>query len=94
MTTEAINAAAPISLGAMAALMSRARLLVCNDTGVSHIAAGLKLPSVVIFNKADMERWAPLDHHLHRTLWDPAAEGLEEAWAMARTLLSSGAQVT
>lgn len=94
MAAEAINAAAPISLGAMAALMSRARLLVCNDTGVSHIAAGLRLPSVVIFNKADRERWAPLDPHLHQTLWDPEAKGLEEAWAMVHALLSSGAHAT
>jgi ADP-heptose:LPS heptosyltransferase len=94
MATEAINAAAPISLGAMAALMSCARLLVCNDTGVSHIAAGLKLPSVVIFNKADMERWGPLDRQLHRCLRDPAAEGLEEAWAMARALLAGRTQAT
>lgn len=74
MRMPAVNAAAPISIGAMAALMSGARLLVCNDTGVSHIAAGLKLRSVIIFSKADVLRWAPLDRHLHRTVWDPKGE--------------------
>src|SRR5690606_14941723 len=68
MRMPAVNAAGPISIGAMAALMSKARLLVCNDTGVSHIAAGLQLPSVVIFSKADITRWAPLDRRLHRCI--------------------------
>lgn len=69
MRYPALNAAMPLSLGAMAALMRRARLLVCNDTGVSHIAAGLRLPSVVAFTRDDdahRERWAPLDRWRHR----------------------------
>ena len=87
MQHKAINAAAPISLGAMAVLMSRARLLVCNDTGVSHIAAGLRLPSVVVFSKADMQRWAPLDQDLHRCIWDPEGRHVEVAIEHARALL-------
>jgi len=87
MHTKALDAAAPISLGAMAALMSRARLLVCNDTGVSHIAAGLRLPSVVVFSKADIRRWAPLDRQRHRCLWDPGGERVHEVIDNARKLL-------
>lgn len=92
MKTPAINAAGPISVGAMAALMSQARLLVCNDTGVSHIAAGLRLKSVVIFSKADITRWAPLDQSLHRCVWDPAAEKAHEVLAQARQLLRASLQ--
>lgn len=88
MKTPAINAAGPISIGAMAALMSQACLLVCNDTGVSHIAAGLRLPSVVIFSKADITRWAPLDQQLHRCIWDPAGDKMHEVLAQARHLLT------
>jgi ADP-heptose:LPS heptosyltransferase len=88
MRTSAIDAAAPISVGAMAALMSGARLLLCNDTGVSHIASGLKLKSVVIFNKADIARWAPLDRHNHRCIWDPGAERTAVALQHARALLA------
>jgi len=87
MHTPAINAAAPISIGAMAALMSHARLLISNDTGVSHIAAGLRLPSVVIFSTADIRRWAPLDHDLHRSLWDPEGQRVQEVLENARDLL-------
>lgn len=74
MQTPALNAAAPLSIGAMAVLLNAARLLVCNDTGVSHIAAGLGLPSVVIFRASDAQRWGPLDQELHRRVLDP--EGL------------------
>lgn len=74
MQTPALNAAAPISVGAMAVLLNAARLLICNDSGVSHIAAGLGLPSVVIFRASDVQRWGPLDQELHRRVLDP--EGL------------------
>jgi ADP-heptose:LPS heptosyltransferase len=91
MQAPAVNAAAPISIGAMAALMNGARLLVCNDTGVSHIAAGLKLKSVVIFSKADIARWAPLDRHNHRCIWDPDAERAAVVLQHARALLAGTA---
>jgi len=87
----AIDAAAPVSIGAMAALMRDARLLLCNDTGVSHIAAGLQLKSVVIFSKADIARWAPLDRHTHRCIWDPAGERVATVLDHARALLSGTA---
>ena len=86
-----LDAAAPISIGAMAVLLRDARLLVCNDTGVSHIAAGLKLKSVVVFSKADIARWAPLDRHMHRCIWDPGAERAQVVLQHARALLAGTA---
>jgi ADP-heptose:LPS heptosyltransferase len=82
------TAVRPLSIGAMAALMNGARLLICNDTGVSHIAAGLRLPSVVIFSVADMTRWAPLDGRLHRCIRDPSGEQGEVVLHHARELLA------
>ncbi|NHZ94908.1 glycosyltransferase family 9 protein [Massilia sp. CCM 8734] len=87
MRRAPVDAAGPLSIGAMAALMSRARLLICNDTGVSHIAAGLGLRSVVIFSKADIRRWAPLNQQLHRCLWDPFGEQAQTVIDQARALL-------
>lgn len=64
-----LNLAGKTSLGAMAALVAGARLLVCNDTGLSHVAAALATPSVVISSGSNARRWSPLDHELHRVLW-------------------------
>ena len=91
MRHKPLDAAAPISIGAMAVLLRGARLLLCNDTGVSHIAAGLKLKSVVIFSKADIARWAPLDRLSHHCIWDPSAERVAMVLHHARALLSGTA---
>lgn len=54
------------SIGEMAALIQHSAGLLSNDTGVSHIAAALSVPSVIIFSPySDPARWAPLDHTLH-----------------------------
>lgn len=52
--------------GSLAALLIRARLLVCNDTGVAHIADALDVPSIVLSTGDNPERWGPADRRLHR----------------------------
>ncbi len=44
-----VDLCARLDLGAMAALVERASLVVCNDTGPSHMAYALDVPSVVIY---------------------------------------------
>ena len=61
-----IDLAGRTSLGELAVLLSHSALLVCNDTGISHLAAALKTPSVVIFSNSEVVRWAPGDRTRHR----------------------------
>ena len=70
MTAPALHLAGATSLGGLAALVARARLVVCNDTGISHLAAAMCTPSTVIASGSDTRRWAPLDHGRHHVLAD------------------------
>lgn len=66
MRTASLNVAGELTIGEMAALISDAQLLICNDTGVSHMAAALRVPSVVVFTASSPQRWTPLDATRHR----------------------------
>jgi ADP-heptose:LPS heptosyltransferase len=46
-------------LALLAAILSRCRLYVGNDSGVSHLAAAVGVPTVAIFGPTDPEVWAP-----------------------------------
>ena len=48
-----------MDLHVMAALVSQASLLVGHDSGVSHLAAALQVPTVALFGPTDPRRWAP-----------------------------------
>lgn len=53
------------TLGALGVLVKDARMVIANDTGISHIATALKTPSTIITLSHDPERWTPLDSSLH-----------------------------
>ncbi len=90
MNASAVNLAGKTSLGGLAALISGARLLVSNDTGVSHVAAAVKAPSLILFSAPDYERWAPANRKLHKIITDAqgvaAAEVLRQAEAHLDTV--------
>ncbi len=51
--------ASELSLLQLASVMEGCRLFVGNDSGVSHLAASLGLPTVAIFGPTDQKVWAP-----------------------------------
>jgi ADP-heptose:LPS heptosyltransferase len=74
MRASATDLAGETSLGSLAVLLNQSRLLVSNDTGVSHIADALQIPSVVLFTASEPKRWAPHDQILHRVIaWASSA---------------------
>ncbi|MPS98063.1 MAG: glycosyltransferase family 9 protein [Pseudomonas sp.] len=73
MMHKALNLCGKTDLWTLGAVLSSARLLVCNDTGLSHMAAALATPSVVVACGSDTSRWAPLDTRCHRVLWHDVA---------------------
>lgn len=64
----AVDLTASTTLWQFGAVLEGARLVVCNDSGASHVAAALRTPSVVVSCGSDPARWAPLDGELHRVL--------------------------
>jgi ADP-heptose:LPS heptosyltransferase len=86
--TSCLDLAGKTDLGAVAALLEGARLLVCNDTGVSHLAAALGVPSVVISTGDNPDRWAPIDRERHRVLCKPEGVRPDEVIAEAERLIA------
>lgn len=76
MSGHSINLAGKTELGVLGALISRASLLVSNDTGVSHVAAATGTRSVVIFLASDPDRWAPLNRDLHHVVTPNESENV------------------
>lgn len=68
MHMPAIDLCGKTELGALAALLTQARLVVTNDTGISHVAAAVATPSVVVSCGSDPARWAPLDNERHHVI--------------------------
>ncbi|MBC7910456.1 MAG: lipopolysaccharide heptosyltransferase II [Pyrinomonadaceae bacterium] len=54
-----IKAFADLKLPEVTALAARARLFVGNDSGIAHIAAAVRCPSVVIFGSSNVAHWRP-----------------------------------
>jgi ADP-heptose:LPS heptosyltransferase len=48
-----------LTLAQLAALLTRCRLYLGNDSGVSHLAAMLGVETIVLFGPTDPAQWAP-----------------------------------
>lgn len=87
------HAAPPTTLDELAFLMSRARLVVCNNTGPMHLAVAVGAPTLALFFAMDLARWghgyAP---HVMLDVTRACADGTAErvvAEAVAQALASS-----
>jgi ADP-heptose:LPS heptosyltransferase len=73
MRADAVDLTGHLTLGTLAALVERSALVVCNDTGMSHVAAAVGASSVVVSSGSEVSRWAPLDVERNRVLWHDTA---------------------
>jgi ADP-heptose:LPS heptosyltransferase len=53
----------------LAAVVQDATLVLCNDTGMSHVAAAVGTRSIVVASGSEVARWAPRHAERHRVLW-------------------------
>jgi ADP-heptose:LPS heptosyltransferase len=61
--TQAISLQS-VPLNLLAALIGRCKVFVGNDSGIAHLAAGLGVPTVVLFGPTLPQHWAPLGKHV------------------------------
>ena len=59
VSTSSIVSFPNLSLPEVTALLARARLFVGNDSGITHMAAAVGAPSVVVFGSSNRAHWAP-----------------------------------
>ena len=73
----------PLGLGAFAALTRLARLVICNDSGVSHLAAAAHARQITLFGVTDPSRTGPWSNQALRLgrlhAWPSAPEVLAQA---------------
>jgi ADP-heptose:LPS heptosyltransferase len=82
-------------VGALAALVAHARLVICGDTGVAHLATAYGTRSVLLFGPMPPERWGPPPGDLrHTVLWRGPRGltdiGVDEVYAAAHAQLVGG----
>ncbi len=50
----------PLSIPQLTYLIKRSKLLVCNHTGIMHLASAVQTPSLTIFKHGEIDRWGPI----------------------------------
>jgi ADP-heptose:LPS heptosyltransferase len=57
-------------LGLLLRVVDAARIVVCGDTGIAHVATAVRTPSVVLFGPVSPARWGPpASRRWHVPLW-------------------------
>jgi ADP-heptose:LPS heptosyltransferase len=82
--------AGSLTLEQLAALVADASLVVCGDTGVSHLASAYRRPSVTLMGPVSPELWGPPIRPQHVVLWH--GDGNGNPWGS--TLDPALAQIT
>lgn len=70
-----VAAAYELTLADLFALVANARLVVCGDTGIAHVASNYRTPSVVLFGPVSPAVWGPPDDPRHQVLWHGGGGG-------------------
>lgn len=65
-------------LAELAAQVAAARLVVCGDTGVAHLATAFGTPSVLLFGPMPPSRWGPVGPGPHTVVWH--GSGVGDPW--------------
>ncbi len=87
MKHDPLMAAGKTNLGSMAVLLRNSFALISNCTGISHMAAALNVPGIIISMDGEPLRWGPLDKELLYTCDWVAEPDYEKAESALLTLI-------
>jgi ADP-heptose:LPS heptosyltransferase len=87
MNHVVIDVSGQTDLGSLSALVDEAALVIANDTGISHLAAAVGTPSVIVSTGDNPARWAPTNAQLHRVLCPARDTSVEAVVAAAMAQL-------
>ncbi|ODS24535.1 lipopolysaccharide heptosyltransferase I [Candidatus Endobugula sertula] len=83
-----------VSLGEMAAVMSQAKVAVCSDTGLAHMAAVLSIPAITLYAVTDTMLIGTVGQHQQHIIADKhslnanmKAISADEVWNLLKPLL-------
>jgi heptosyltransferase-2 len=77
-----------LELGAFAALATRAALVICNDSGVSHVAAAAGARQITLFGVTQRERTGPWSSRAHCLGSEQGWPAVQEVQRTAQELLN------
>jgi len=91
MKTPAVDLAGATTVGLLPALLSRASMLITNDSGPMHIAAAVGTPVVLLLDKRAPESYLPQGDS-HRVIYNNVIDDIsvDEVYAATRSILASG----
>ncbi len=75
-----------LPLSVLASVLAASRGFVGNDSGVTHLAAAVKTPTIALFGPTDPEVWAPRGPSV---LVTSLASDVEMVWGKARSLFQA-----
>jgi heptosyltransferase-3 len=64
LPNESINVAGKVNLSGVAYLLSKASVYVGLDTAVTHMAAALGIPTIVMYGPTNPVKWGPMPNNL------------------------------
>lgn len=79
-----------LSMGALGALISGARLVIAGESGSAHIASALSVPSLTIVAGPDPERWCRNDDGRHPGIDARVALDVDRAWTLIGQAIRAG----
>lgn len=85
-----VRSNAPVARGlelqALAAVLGDAAAFIGNDSGVSHLAAAMGVPTSAVFGPTSPARWAPRGRSVDVVDWDRSPSSV---WGSARTRIAA-----